>query len=76
MSGEKQKTKFYLCKVEKGRIKRGDWGDRPSKTYKSNFVHHDFMILCNSKNNIRNSRTFCRPFFCHNIIMKYTSYFL
>jgi len=27
-----------------GRIQGGDgWGDRPPKTYESNFVHHDFV---------------------------------
>ena len=23
----------------------GDWGDRPSKAYESNFIHHDFVQL-------------------------------
>jgi len=22
---------------------RSDWGDRPPKTYESNFIHHDFV---------------------------------
>ena len=26
-----------------GRIQGDDWGDRPPKTYKSNFIHHDFV---------------------------------
>jgi len=27
----------------RGGSRGGDWGDRPSKTYESNFIHHDFL---------------------------------
>ena len=30
-------------------------------------------ILCNSENIIRHIRPFCRPFFCHSSVVKYTS---
>ena len=23
----------------------GDWGDRPRKTYESNFIQHDFVLI-------------------------------
>jgi len=33
-----------LAKVEcRGGSRGGDWGDRPPKTYESNFFHHDFV---------------------------------
>jgi len=31
------------------------------------------MILYNSENNLCDSRPFCRPLFCHNSVVKYTS---
>ena len=31
------------------------------------------MIVCNSENNIRNTRPFCHPLICHRNFVKYTS---
>ena len=48
----------------------GDWGDRPPKTSESNLIHHAFVQPWNS---IRDIRPFCRPLFCCNSVVKYTS---
>jgi len=39
-----------MYNLGQGRIQGCDWGDRPLKTYESNFIHH---VLYNSENNIR-----------------------
>jgi len=54
-----------------GRIQGG--GDPPPKAYESNLISHDF---CNSENDIRDIRPFCRPLFCHSSVVKYTPFLL
>jgi len=34
---------FQAILHKQGRIQGSNWGDRPPKTYKSNFFHHDFV---------------------------------
>jgi len=48
----------------------GDWGNQPSKTYESNFIHHDFVQFRKQHSRLR---LFCRPLFCHSSVVKYTS---
>jgi len=40
-----RKNQRYLASVQykQERIQGGDWGDRPPKTYESNFIHHAFV---------------------------------
>jgi len=33
---------IQIAVLQSGADSRGCWGDRPPKTYESNFVHHDF----------------------------------
>jgi len=40
-------AKLILYNIRQGRIQGGDWGDRPPKTYESNFIHH---VLYNWEN--------------------------
>jgi len=53
-----------------GRIQRG--AIAPPKTYESTVTLFT-MILYNSENNIRDTRPFCRPLFCHSSVVKYVS---
>jgi len=54
----------------KGESWRGDWDDRPPKTYELILFP---MIVYNSENSIRNTRLFCHPLFCHRNVVKETS---
>jgi len=38
---DSQGLNYYIA--YRGGSKGGDWGDRPPKTYESNFFHHDFV---------------------------------
>ena len=40
------------------------------KTYERNFIYHDFVQFGNSIGDIW---PFCRPLFCHRIVVKYIS---
>jgi len=72
----KQLQNHFKTKREKGVGRRSRQGrtqggcDRPPKTYESNFFHHD---LNNSENSICDIKPFCRPLFCHDSVVKFTS---
>ena len=60
---------MFWRRCTQGRI-QGGGTIAPTKTYESNFFHHDFENL---ENSIRDIRPFWRPLFCHSSVVKYTS---
>jgi len=54
----------------RGGSRRGDWDDRPPKTYESKFFHHDFAQF--GKQYLR-FKAILLPLFCHSSFVKYTS---
>jgi len=53
----REKSVFNLIRTVQG-------GNRPPKTYESNFIHHDFV-----RKTAFVIRPFCRPLFCHSSIV-------
>jgi len=54
----------------RGRIRGGNWGNRPLKPTKVTLFT---VILFNWEKSIRDIRPFCGQLFCHSSVVKYTS---
>ena len=66
----KEKKSEQNHHLGRGGSREGDWGDRPSKTYESKYIHHDFEQFAKQHSHLR---PFCRPLFCHSSVVKYIS---
>ena len=43
LTGSKGSNQGWYMLIKQGGSRGGDWGDRPPKTYESNFFHHNFV---------------------------------